>query len=142
MNTPGGNRSPWWLSWLIGWFAILVVCVGAWAVLIQEPRFQRARVDKTRLDIGMLDTALRVYALKTGHFPDGAEGLRPLVATGVLTAEPHDGWDRRYRYTLVAGRPVITSYGRDGRPGGEGPDADISSLPPDRSDFGTQVRTR
>ncbi len=94
------------------------------------------------MDIRELDARLQEYARSTGRFPETADGLRPLLATGALTAEPHDAWGRPYHYALVEGRPVITSYGSDGRPAGEGPDADISNLSPDRTDVRTQVRIR
>ncbi len=37
-----------------------------------------------------------------------------------------DPWDNEYVYMIESGKPVITSYGKDGTPGGEGNDADIS----------------
>jgi general secretion pathway protein G len=38
----------------------------------------------------------------------------------------HDPWGRRYLYELDGeGRPRVRSLGRDGQPGGSGPDADI-----------------
>ena len=63
-------------------------------------------------------------------------GLRPwLRAHGVwVTFEEHllerlpvDPWGHDYVYRVEAGAPVILSYGRDGIPDGEGPDADLSS---------------
>ena len=47
----------------------------------------------------------------------------------ILDKMPKDAWGNDYVYTLENGRPVVTSYGADGVPGGEGPNADISNRP-------------
>jgi general secretion pathway protein G len=39
--------------------------------------------------------------------------------------EPKDPWGRDYIYTVEGGSFTITSLGKDGKPGGEGVDADI-----------------
>jgi general secretion pathway protein G len=47
-----------------------------------------------------------------------------------LSSTPKDPWNNPYQYVSPGpnGRDYeITSYGRDGKPGGEGYDADIST---------------
>jgi general secretion pathway protein G len=45
---------------------------------------------------------------------------------------PLDGWRRPFAYSVKDGKPLIVSYGRDGKPGGVGLDNDLSNedLPP------------
>jgi general secretion pathway protein G len=71
------------------------------------PKLGEAKVDRARLDT--------------------ANGLRALVETNNLEKIPTDPWDKEYVYMNEGGKPVIMSYGRDGSPGGEGEDADVSS---------------
>jgi general secretion pathway protein G len=87
------------------------------------------RVDRAWLDIGEVVRAVRLFHDRTGVFPDPLTGFDALVDLGILDRAPKDPWGNDYRYALVDGRPVVTSLGSDGRPGGEGNAADISSSP-------------
>ena len=91
------------------------------------PQLQKAQVDRATLDIKSIEGALKLYYAKKGNFPDTATGLKGLVDQQILDKVPQDPWNHDYVYVLERGKPVITSYGRDGVPGGEGPDADISN---------------
>jgi general secretion pathway protein G len=91
------------------------------------PKLGEAKVDRARLDIKQIESALKLYYTKKGKYPDTANGLRALVETNNLEKIPTDPWDKEYVYMNEGGKPVIMSYGRDGSPGGEGEDADVSS---------------
>jgi general secretion pathway protein G len=93
------------------------------------PQLEKARVDRTVLDIKNIENALKLYYARKGNYPDTASGLKPLVDLQLLDNMPKDAWSRDYIYVLERGKPIITSYGRDGVPGGDGPDADISNRP-------------
>ena len=93
------------------------------------PQLEKARVDRANLDLKTIDGALKLYYARKGNYPDTATGLKPLVDMQLLEKMPQDPWGHDYVYVLERGRPIITSYGRDGVPGGEGPDADISNRP-------------
>ena len=93
------------------------------------PQLQKAQVDRTVLDIKSVEGALKLYYARKGNYPDTATGLKALVDMQILDKMPQDAWNHDYVYVLERGKPVITSYGRDGVPGGEGPDADISNRP-------------
>ena len=111
-------------------FAALILGLIASAVVIAVfPQLQKARVDRTTLDIGNIDSGLKLYNARKGKFPDTATGLKALVDMEILDKMPKDAWGNDYVYTLENGRPVVTSYGADGTPGGEGPNADISNRP-------------
>lgn len=91
------------------------------------PQLDRAKQDRAALDIKNIQGALKIYYAKKGSYPDTGTGLKALVDTSALESIPKDPWDREYIYLNEGGKPVITSYGRDGAPGGDGVDADISS---------------
>jgi general secretion pathway protein G len=92
------------------------------------PKLQEARHDRAELDIKTIEGALKLYYAKKGNYPDTGTGLKALVDTQNLDKIPVDPWNHEYVYLNEGGKPVITSYGADGAPGGEGPDADISNL--------------
>ncbi|NBD08589.1 type II secretion system major pseudopilin GspG [Corallococcus silvisoli] len=91
------------------------------------PKLEEAKQDTARLDIRNIQSAMKLYYTKKGSYPDTATGLKALVDTQNLERMPMDPWGREYVYMNEGGKPVITSYGADGNPGGEGSDADISS---------------
>jgi general secretion pathway protein G len=93
------------------------------------PQLQKAQIDRANLDIRSIEGALKLYYAKKGNFPDTATGLKGLVDQQILDKVPQDPWNHDYVYVLERGKPIITSYGRDGVPGGEGADADISNRP-------------
>lgn len=63
----------------------------------------------------------------TGRALSPSEGFSVLVEERLLERIPVDPWGHDYKYRVEAGTPVILSYGRDGIPDGDGPDADLSS---------------
>ena len=79
---------------------------------------RHARADRTRLEIG-----------STGRYPDVTTGFAALIDLGIVDKGPRDGWGNPYRYELLDGRPIITSFGSDARRGGDGDAADITSRP-------------
>ncbi len=100
-----------------------------------------ARQDAARIQIQRLATVLEYYRLDTGSYPSTAQGLEALITPppGVRGWKgpyvdggelPVDPWGRPYRYRAPADSAPfeIVSLGADGRPGGEGENADISSL--------------
>jgi len=93
------------------------------------PQLQRAQVDRTVLDIKSIESSLKLYYARKGNYPDTATGLKGLVDMQILEKMPQDAWNHDYIYVLERGKPIVTSYGRDGVPGGEGLDADISNRP-------------
>ena len=116
---------------LIEIMVVLVILglIASAVVIAVFPQLQKARVDRTTLDIGNIDSGLKLYNARKGKFPDTATGLKALVDMEILDKMPKDAWGNDYVYTLENGRPVVTSYGADGTPGGEGPNADISNRP-------------
>lgn len=95
-------------------------------------------------DIEAIGLALDSYALAVGRYPTTEQGLAALVTRPAAEPEgsrwrgpylkrgvPRDPWGNDYQYASPgAANPTaydLASYGRDGRAGGVGEDADIRS---------------
>ena len=123
---------------------VVVVIIGLLAAVIVPSvigRIGEAKVVRARADLQSLDTALKLFKKDTGRYPTQEEGLQALlqkpqdvqVWTGYLEGRrqvPKDPWGNPYAYFVTAGGTPpyeIITYGADGKPGGEGEDADIST---------------
>lgn len=127
---------------------VVVVIIGMLAALV-GPRLMgqtdEARITNTRVQIKNIEQALQLYQLHNGNFPTTAQGLDALVKAptippvprnyakgGYLNAKsvPKDAWGNDFIYISPGENGTeydIISYGRDGREGGSGVDADISN---------------
>lgn len=122
---------------------VVLVIMGVLAALIVPNvigRTDEARQTAARTDIATVMQALKLYKLDNGVYPTQEQGLQALVdkpSNGpqptnwkrYLDKLPNDPWGRPYQYLNpgVKGAVDVFSYGADGKPGGEGPDADIGS---------------
>jgi general secretion pathway protein G len=106
--------------------AILGLIMAAVGVAV-IPRMAEARRDRAYLDMKNIESALKQYHTRKGKFPDTGGGLKTLVDEQYFEEMPKDPWGNDYQYMLQGGKPVISSYGGDGAPGGEGGDADLTS---------------
>lgn len=96
----------------------------------------KAKHDVTRSKMIPIESAIEAYKLNTGKLPDKLEDLIYCsnelkdVWKGPYLKEKHlyDLWDNPYVYQNNPNDPnsyVLISYGKDGKPGGEGYGADI-----------------
>lgn len=100
------------------------------------------RMAKARTDIRMLESALEMYRLNNFVYPSTDQGLQALVTRpsgqpeapnwkpgGYIKQLQKDPWGRDYVYLNPGTRGEFDLYtlGRDGQPGGEGPDADVGN---------------
>jgi general secretion pathway protein G len=129
-------------------FIELIVAIAILALLatIVLPRvigrLDDAAVAKAKSDIAGLGSALNMYKLDNFTFPSSDQGLDALVgkpagqpearnwrAGGYIDRLPKDPWQNDYVYLSPGqhGEFDVYSLGRDGRPGGEGADADIGN---------------
>jgi len=108
---------------VIAIIAILTGSVGV-AVIYQLEASKRSIAKN---GISEIMNALKIYYAKKGNYPDTATGLQAVVSARALEKIPLDPWNNPYAYINEGGKPVVISYGKDGLPGGEGDDADISS---------------
>jgi general secretion pathway protein G len=122
----------------------ILALISAIVVINVLPARDQAAVDKTRIDIGVLETALDQYRLDMIAYPTTQQGLDALVRQpadarnaaryrpgGYLRGSlPNDPWGNPYQYSIPGergGAYDLFSYGADGQPGGEGLDADIGN---------------
>jgi general secretion pathway protein G len=121
---------------------VILAVLGALVVPKILENVDKARVTRAGSDIRAIETALDLYRLDNFKYPTTEQGLQALVkqpadpsitnyrSEGYLPAVPKDPWNNPYQYASPGpdGKAYeITTYGKDGKPGGEGYDADISS---------------
>ncbi len=126
---------------------VVIVILGILAGLI-VPRImgrpEEAKQLKAKMQIESLETALKLYKLDSGMYPDTEQGLQALIEqpeTGIVPKNwrkqgylekgrlPKDPWGNEFVYLSpgVHGDYDIISYGADGVPDGEDKNKDINS---------------
>jgi general secretion pathway protein G len=119
---------------------VVIVIIGLLAGYV-APRYfgqvGKSEVQVARAQIDSLEKALDQYRLDNRHYPTGEQGLDALVnkpsgeanwaGPYLKKAVPADPWGRAYLYRVPGARGEydVYSLGRDGKPGGNGEDADI-----------------
>jgi len=99
----------------------------------------RSEVKVARAQIEGLSKALDLYRLEVGHYPSTEQGLQALVTapadeprwTGPYLQKkiPQDPWGHNYSYRYPGENSEydLLSLGKDGQPGGEGENAEITN---------------
>lgn len=123
---------------------VVVIILGILAAIIAPNVIGRvgdAQVAAAKQDIRGIESALKFYRLDNFAYPTTEQGLEALVTRpadpsirnwkqgGYLDRLPKDPWGNPYQF-LNPGQNAeidIYTFGRDGRPGGEGEDADIGN---------------
>ncbi|SNY51836.1 general secretion pathway protein G [Arsukibacterium tuosuense] len=115
---------------------IVIVIVGLLASLVAPEMFSKvdsSRIKTAKAQMELLETSLNTYRLDMGSYPGNLDELiksenknwdGPYLPKEV----PADPWGNPYVYTNQVDGNIgfsLMSYGRDGRQGGEGDDADI-----------------
>jgi general secretion pathway protein G len=108
---------------------VVIVIIGLLAGYVAPRYFAqvgKSEVQVARAQIDSFEKALDQYRLEKRRYPtaeEGLEAIRPYLKKPV----PNDPWDRPYVYRTPGknGEFDLFSYGRDGKPGGSGEDADI-----------------
>lgn len=120
---------------------VVMVIIGLLAALVGPrlfPKLGKGKQAAAKAQIELLGQALDQYRLDTGSYPTTEQGLNALVTNpGVEKWEgpylkkglPVDPWGKPYVYQYPGshGEYDLISYGRDGKPGGEGEDKDVTS---------------
>jgi len=126
---------------------VVVFILGILAALVAPKMLGRtddAKIAETKLQMKNLETALKLYKLDNGLYPTTDQGLESLIKKpesepipkkykdeGYLEKNkiPNDAWGNPFIYISPGthGDFDIISYGGDGKPEGEGKDADIKS---------------
>jgi general secretion pathway protein G len=122
---------------------VVVLIIGVLAALIVPNvvgRADDAKAAAAKQDVASLMQALKLYRLDNSRFPSGDQGLAALSAKptvepippnwkpgGYVERLPKDPWGNAYVFANpgVHGEVDVMSYGADGKPGGEGANADV-----------------
>ena len=125
---------------------VVIIVLGLLAGLVGPRilgRLSEAKTTTARTQIDLLGVALDSYRLDNGNYPTTEQGLAALRDRPVRDpvpanwkgpylrkAVPLDPWGRPYLYTIAAAETAagfeLGTLGKDGKPGGEGEDADLS----------------
>lgn len=125
---------------------VVIVILGLLATIVIVnvlPSQDRAMQEKAKADIAILEQSLEAYRIDNLAFPRTQDGLSALVTApesltrsdryrpgGYIKRLPDDPWGNPYQYRAPGerGGPFdVFSFGADGRPGGDGNDADIGN---------------
>jgi general secretion pathway protein G len=119
---------------------VVIVIIGLLAGYVAPRYFAqvgKSEVQVAKAQIDSLEKALDQFRLDNRRYPSSEEGLGALVARpGQLPGwggpylkkeVPNDPWGRPYLYRNPGEKQEfeVLSYGRDGKAGGNGEDADI-----------------
>ncbi|MBP1729885.1 MAG: gspG [Deltaproteobacteria bacterium] len=120
---------------------VVVAIIALLAALVGPrlfPKLGKGKQAAAKAQIELLGQALDQLRLDVGRYPSTQEGLNALAQNPGMDkwdgpylkkALPMDPWGKPYHYQLPGthGEYDLVSYGRDGAPGGEGEDKDITS---------------
>lgn len=122
---------------------VVIVIIGMLAAYVAPKYFTQIGKSKqqiARAQIESFDKALEQYRLDTGHYPPTQGGLPALFVQPanepmwhgayLKKSLPADPWGNAYVYRTPGsdGRDFeVLSYGRDGKQGGTGEDADVTN---------------
>ncbi len=121
---------------------VVMVIIGLLAGFVAPRYFAqvgKSQVKVARAQIDALDKALDQFRLDVGRYPTTEEGLQALTTQPNNEANwsgpylkkgvPMDPWGRPYVYTQPGTHNDfdLMSYGKDGRVGGTGEDADVTN---------------
>ena len=119
---------------------VVIVIIGLLVGYVAPRYFSqvgKSEVQVAKAQIDGLEKALDQYRLDTRRYPSAEQGLEALIARPsnepnwngpyLKKAVPPDPWGHAYVYRTPGrnGDFDLVSYGRDGKPGGSGEDADL-----------------
>ena len=141
------NRPKFYKGFTLIEIMVVVVILGILAGLI-VPRImsrpEEARRTKAALQIRSIESALKLYKLDNGVYPDTEQGLEALIRnpeTGITPKNwreggylesskvPKDPWSNPFVYIMPGqhGDFDLSAYGLDREKGGDGNNADINN---------------
>lgn len=127
---------------------VVVIIIGILAAIVAPnviSRLDDANETKVAADISGIEAGLKLYRLDNFAYPSTEQGLEALVTKpndpnvrnwspgGYVDQLRLDPWGKPYLYLYPGnnGEYDVYTLGRDGRPGGEGQDADRGNWTPE-----------
>ena len=139
VNTKNAGQGGFTLLELL----VVMVIIGLLAGFVAPRYFAqvgKSQVKAARSQIDALEKALDQYRIDMGRYPTTEEGLDALVVAPInepnwggpylKKAVPPDPWGHPYLYASPGTHNNdidLFSYGKDGRPGGTGENADLTN---------------
>ncbi len=132
------NRKNYLKGFTLIELLIVIVILGLLMSLVAPTMFSKvdSSMRKTaQAQISNFETALDTYRLDAGRYPESLRALRekdnpdwdgPYLPKDI----PLDPWGNEYQYRIPGedGKPYdLRSYGKDGQPGGEEDNADVTN---------------
>lgn len=121
---------------------VVVIILGILAAIVAPNvigRIDDAQTARVQQDLRGIESALKFYRMDNFSYPTSEQGLDALITKPAdpniknwkqyLDRMPKDPWGNPYQYLSPGNNGEIDVYtlGRDGRPGGEGVDADMGN---------------
>jgi len=121
---------------------VVLMIIGLLSTLVAVnvmPSQERARMEKAKADIVILENALEMYKLEQYIYPSQEQGLSFLVSStkegrnnssrSYIKRLPDDPWGNPYQYIIPGDYSDydLFSMGADGDEGGEGNNSDIGN---------------
>jgi general secretion pathway protein G len=112
---------------------VVVVILGILATVVFTRLNARESVDRARraaivAQLSTIHDAVQLFSLREGRLPASLDEVAPEIERGLV---PLDPWKRPYLLRVLdppARKFEIACLGADGEPGGEGDNADLTSL--------------
>ncbi len=120
---------------------VVIVIIGLLAAYVGPRYFAQLGKSETKVAKAQIESfgkALDTYRLDMGHYPTTEQGLNALLVKPneetkwqgpyLAKAVPLDPWSKPYIYRSPgqAAEFDLLSYGKDGQPGGDGDNSDVS----------------
>lgn len=140
MNKAGGqmlrNQKGMTLPEIMIVLAIIVI-IATFGITQFTGRLKKARINQAKVQIQNLVNALEGFYTDCAFYPSTEEGLDALLKAPATCKEwgpdpylkkiPKDSWNRDFFYENGKDGFEVYTFGADGKEGGEGADADLSS---------------
>jgi general secretion pathway protein G len=143
MRAPATPRARYAAGFTLLELLVVMVIIGLLAGIVAPRYFAqvgKSQVKAVKAQVDGLDKALEQYRIDVGHLPTNEQGLAALQmqpageqnwAGPYLKKEvPLDPWGNAYNYVVPGTHNNdydLWSWGRDGKQGGTGEDADIGN---------------
>lgn len=113
--------------------AILGAIIGLVATNVADNR-DKARLKEAKIQLGLVSNSLQMYYTECGKYPaaltalaDGDSECSNWISDKKMKKRIIDPWNREFYYAREGSEFILKSYGKDGKEGGTGLNADIIS---------------